>query len=61
VNKDDRIDALPLNYYTFAVMPAYIGYYCIGGNFKIAMTRKPAWAHRFMMRWCFGWAWEDAL
>ena len=48
--------------YTFAPTPKYAGGYQIGGpmGLRINFTKKPRWLHRMMMRWAFGWKWEDA-
>jgi hypothetical protein len=40
----------------------YAGTYTLGDSnsgFQIGLTRKPSWFHRFFMRICLGWNWED--
>lgn len=39
-----------------------VGAYWIGGvriGIGFHLTRRPAWLHRFMMRYVFGWVWAD--
>lgn len=48
--------------YKIKFPPEYVGGYKIGNedhSFQIALTEKPSWLHRKMMRWAFGWTWVD--
>ena len=49
--------------YTLLELPKVAGYYKIGGSpfCKFAISPKPCWFHRTMMRICLGWVWEDEL
>lgn len=43
--------------------PPSVGAYWLGGyriGFAFHLSRRPAWFHRTMMRWGFGWEWHDA-
>lgn len=42
--------------------PTHAGAYWVGGinnGLCIHIRKRPTWLHRFMMRWAFGWEWED--
>jgi hypothetical protein len=46
----------------FQQPPRPVGAYWIGGvgiGLGVHMTRRPAWLHRLLMRWAFGWVWVD--
>ena len=36
----------------------YVGFYRLG-SMTIGLDKKPNWFHRFFMKICFGWTWED--
>lgn len=40
-------------------MPKYVGCYTIDESFSVALTKRPNWIHRFFMKLCLGWAWND--
>ncbi len=47
----------------FFEVPIYVGGYIIGEpgrGLKIMLTKKPPWFHRAMVRYFFGFQWEDA-
>lgn len=35
------------------------GYWVVSDDFRIETRHKPGRFHRLMMRWLFGWRWED--
>ena len=49
---------------SFYAPPPVVGYWVFPGSkkgfeTKFSMTGKPNWFHRLMMKWAFGWIWED--
>lgn len=49
---------------SFYAPPPVVGYWVFSGSkkgseTKFSMTGKPNWFNRLMMKWAFGWIWED--
>ena len=42
------------------VVPAYVGYWQLGGSCRVSVTKKPNAFHRFMTTLLLGWEWIDA-
>ena len=63
--KYEKLEAVPLDdkvYFTGIALPPVVGYYCLGANpytTKLRFTERPSWWHRYWMKTCLGWTWED--
>lgn len=42
----------------FVKIPKAVGHYDLGNVF-LTVTKRPSWFQRVMVRWCFGWKWQN--
>jgi hypothetical protein len=51
-----------MSQYKFLLQPEYAGYWELSSapnSFRIAITQKPNWLHRKMVKLMFGWTWIE--